>query len=236
MLYFYATVFGSQLAKPIMKKHSWYLPRLAEFFPSQTNLLGINCNGGQKICLRLRPAHSPSTFYDEEHLIGTMLHELTHNVRGPHDQIFYKQLDALQDEYDALRASGYSGEGFLGNGNRVGLGVSHDLPPDQARKLALMKLEEKERVRRLLGTGGKLGGEKPDTRGKRIGDILADVSICTSFLYVPSADALLFVGFSYRLLNGVYEIRRVAVVASPTIMLQVPSKKTYPPAFKKRSN
>jgi hypothetical protein len=35
-------------------------------------------NGGQTILIRLRPARAPDTFYDEEHLVGTMLHE----VRG----------------------------------------------------------------------------------------------------------------------------------------------------------
>jgi hypothetical protein len=28
------------LVKPIMRKHGWVLPELAEFFPDQTNLLG----------------------------------------------------------------------------------------------------------------------------------------------------------------------------------------------------
>ena len=29
-----------QLVKPIMRKHGWYLPTFAEFYPTQTNLLG----------------------------------------------------------------------------------------------------------------------------------------------------------------------------------------------------
>lgn len=33
-------------------------------------------NGGQKILLRLRPAHAPDTFYDEEDIVHTMLHEV----------------------------------------------------------------------------------------------------------------------------------------------------------------
>jgi len=35
-------------------------------------------NQGEKICLRLRPAHASDTFLDEEDVIQTMLHE----VRG----------------------------------------------------------------------------------------------------------------------------------------------------------
>lgn len=172
-----------------MKKHGWVLPILAEFFPTQTNLLGINCNRGAKICIRLRPAHDPNSFLPlEESLIGTMLHELTHNLRGPHDQIFYKHLDELTEEYEKLRASGYDGEGFLGKGSRVGLGVGHDkgVSLEEARRRALKKLEERERVARLLGKGGKLGGAVPDMRGKRMGDVLAEVNSFPVLVTAPA--------------------------------------------------
>ncbi|GAA5823461.1 hypothetical protein JCM10212_007162 [Sporobolomyces blumeae] len=165
--------------KPIMKKHGWVLPTLAEFFPKNPGLLGININRGRKICIRLRPAHDPFSFLPlEEELIGTMLHELTHNHRGPHDDVFFKFLDGLFDEYDALRAKGYTGEGFLGEGHRVGEGVSHDrgLSLHEARERALKRFEEMERVRKVLGTGGKVGGTATDTKGKKMGDLLADAA------------------------------------------------------------
>jgi hypothetical protein len=43
-----------------------------------------------------------------------MLHELTHNVRGPHDALFYKKLDELAAECEELIARGIvgSGQGF----------------------------------------------------------------------------------------------------------------------------
>lgn len=179
------------LVKPIMKKHGWHLPVLSEFFPKNPGLLGININGGAKICIRLRPADDPSSFLPlEESLIGTMLHELTHNVRGPHDDVFFKQLDALQDEYDELRAKGYSGEGFLGRGNRVGEGVAHDTGVSirEAREKALRNFEERERVRKVLGKGGRLGGATPETRGKRMGDILAEVRSPFSHTHLRPAD------------------------------------------------
>ncbi|GAA5839321.1 hypothetical protein JCM3766R1_004799 [Sporobolomyces carnicolor] len=165
--------------KPIMKAHGWVLPVLAEFFPKNPNLLGININRGKKICLRLRPAHDPHSFLPlEEELIGTMLHELTHNHRGPHDDVFDKFLDGLWNEYDNLASKGYTGEGFLGSGRRVGEGVSHDssLSLRDAREKALKTFEEKEKMRKLLGTGGKLGGKGAETRGRRLGDILADAA------------------------------------------------------------
>ncbi|KAF8079090.1 WLM domain-containing protein [Lyophyllum atratum] len=168
----------ASLVKPIMRKHNWNLPVLAEFFPESANLLvcgvilgfsgvsliKLDVNMGQKICLRLRPAHAPDTFYDEEDVVQTMLHELTHNVHGPHDEKFYKFLSGLQDEYDALQRSGYAGEGFFSKGHRVGADVSHDLPPHLARLKALEAAEKRRQSSRVLGSGGRLGG-RMNTKG-----------------------------------------------------------------------
>ncbi|TFY65780.1 hypothetical protein EVG20_g5306 [Dentipellis fragilis] len=148
----------ASLVKPIMRKHGWKLPVLAEFFPESPNLLGMNVNGGQKILLRLRPAGAPDTFYPEEDLMGTMLHELTHNVHGPHDDKFYKFLAELEEEYEALQRSGYAGEGFHSKGNRLGQNVSHDLPPHLARQRALEAAEKRRKIGAVLGSGGRLGG------------------------------------------------------------------------------
>ncbi|KAG5652570.1 hypothetical protein H0H81_004530 [Sphagnurus paluster] len=121
-------------------------------------------NKGQKICLRLRPAHAPDTFYEEDEVVQTMLHELTHNVHGPHDEKFYKFLSGLQDEYDALQRSGYAGEGFFSKGQRVGAEVSHDLPPHLARLKAVEAAEKRRQTSRVLGSGGRLGG-RINTKG-----------------------------------------------------------------------
>ncbi|KAJ7757470.1 WLM domain-containing protein [Mycena metata] len=148
----------ASLVKPIMRKHGWVyalqfegwnLPLLAEFFPANDNLIGLSkhVNGGQKILLRLRPARAPDTFYEEEEVVQTMLHELTHNVHGPHDEKFYKFLSGLQDEYDALQRSGYSGEGFFSNGNRV----------------ALEAAEKRRKTQLAIGNGGGRLGGRTDT-------------------------------------------------------------------------
>jgi len=148
----------ASLVKPIMRKHGWVLPTLAEFFPDSPNLLGLNVNGGEKILLRLRPAWTPDTFLEEDGVVRTMLHELTHNVHGPHDEKFYKFLAGLEDEYDALQRSGYAGEGFFSPGQRLGVGVSHDLPPHLARVRALEAAERRRKTEALTQGGGKLGG------------------------------------------------------------------------------
>ncbi|KAJ7805153.1 WLM domain-containing protein [Mycena olivaceomarginata] len=117
----------ASLVKPIMRKHGLGAPSSGRIFSLRKT--------ASLILLRLRPAHAPDTFFEEDEVIQTMLHELTHNVHGPHDEKFYKFLSGLQEEYDALQRSGYAGEGFFSKGQRVGTGVSHDLPPHLARRL-----------------------------------------------------------------------------------------------------
>lgn len=60
---------------------------------------GINYGGGdgksQEIKLRLRRTDNVEAFYEFEDLLLVMLHELTHNVHGPHNQPFYKLLDEI---------------------------------------------------------------------------------------------------------------------------------------------
>ncbi|KAL1748931.1 WLM domain-containing protein [Schizophyllum fasciatum] len=134
------------LAKPIMRKRNWHLPTLGEFLPDDPNLLGINVNRGHQIFLRLRPAVRPATFYDVEFVMGTLLHELAHNHRGPHDEVFYAYLDGLENEYAALRRSGYAGEGFYSRGRTLG-----------GRPGARLGGVPRERVGRRLGVGSSAG-------------------------------------------------------------------------------
>lgn len=101
------------------------------------------------------------SFFDFEHCLGTMLHELCHIVRGPHDAQFYKLLDELNKEYDDLVASGFKGDGFDAPGRRVGEGVSHDVAPHVAREKALEAIQKRLRYNGWVGTaqsGQKLGG------------------------------------------------------------------------------
>jgi len=59
---------------------------------------GCNVGGGgghtQYICVRLR--HSTSEFYPWQVLLHTMLHELTHNHIGPHNDSFYAMLKEME--------------------------------------------------------------------------------------------------------------------------------------------
>ena len=101
--------------------------------------------------------------------------QLTHNVHSPHDEKFYQFLSSLEDEYEALRRSGYAGEGFHSKGHRVGQGVSHDLPPHLARARALEAAEKRRNLSNLMSGGRRLGGSLTNTnRSPR--ELAAEVS------------------------------------------------------------
>lgn len=170
-----------RLVRPLMKKHGFILPKLSEFFPDDPRLLGVNCNRGERICIRLRHHHPPNAFMElEDSLIPTMLHELTHNIVSAHDDKFNALLDSYQDEYDALRRGGYDGTGLAalddGEGNKVGKGAGGLglLPLDVKRRQALARLEERDRKSRLMGKGGRLGGEA--VQGKSVKEVLAEAA------------------------------------------------------------
>ena len=102
-------------------------------------------------------------------------------MHGPHDDKFYKFLDALQDEYDALRSSGYSGQGFLSDGSKLSTErTDRDVPLHIARQRALEKAEQRRKTGLLMGPAGgqKLGGSS-SIAGKTVREVLAEV--CCSF-------------------------------------------------------
>ncbi|KAG6226019.1 hypothetical protein E4U26_002633 [Claviceps purpurea] len=149
----------ASLVKPIMRARGWKVGQLAEFYPEQANLLGLNVNRGMKICLRLRYPGDRNQFLPTEHVVDTMLHELAHIVRGPHDQQFHALWDQLRDELQGLMMKGYTGEGFLGSDHRLG---GARMPDREVRRVA-REAAEKRRGQSLLaaGSGQRLGGTAP---------------------------------------------------------------------------
>jgi hypothetical protein len=170
-----------KIVEPIMLKHEWKLPLLVEVFPKKENLLGFNVNAGRKIALRLRHALSPNEFIDEASIVETMLHELAHNLRGPHDDVFYKHLDMLTREWYELQRSDSNkilvGQGFLSEGIKLGgASVGHsgyDLA--RARQKAVEMAEKRRRLGEIMANGNsRLGGRTTSTQLKTAA---ADVSI-----------------------------------------------------------
>ncbi|KAL2133797.1 hypothetical protein VTI74DRAFT_1654 [Chaetomium olivicolor] len=146
----------ASLVKPLMRARSWRVGELSEMYPEQHNLLGLNFDRGRRILLRLRQPFDRTQFLPFEKIVDTMLHEMAHIVHGPHDHKFNALWDQLREELEGLMNKGYTGEGFLGNGQRLG---GRDIPQNEARRLARAAAE---RRRMLTGGGGqRLGGAAP---------------------------------------------------------------------------
>ncbi|EXF74127.1 WLM domain-containing protein [Colletotrichum fioriniae PJ7] len=146
----------ASLVKPIMRVRGWKVRELAEFYPDQANLLGLNINRGQRILVRLRYPNDRSLFLPIEHVVDTMLHELSHIVFGPHDGNFHALWNQLRDEHESLIRKGYTGEGFLSDGHRLGGGR---IPMHEARRLARASAEKRRTLTK--GSGQRLGGSGP---------------------------------------------------------------------------
>ncbi|KAJ1831836.1 hypothetical protein LPJ63_003988 [Coemansia sp. RSA 2711] len=156
--------------RPVMHKRGWRVGVLREFFPRTPNLLGLNVNRGAEIRIRLRSPHNDGELLAYPDLVGTMLHELAHIERGPHDAAFYALLDTLKAETELLMAQGYAGDGFFSRGQRVGQGCSHNAPrhaqltPPQ---MAARALERRLRDERWWGAADLIviSDSEPDSDG-----------------------------------------------------------------------
>lgn len=160
----------ASLVKPIMRQRNWRVGTLCEFYPAEANLLGLNINRNEKICLRLRYPGDERQFLPIEQVTDTMLHELCHYVHGPHDEHFHALWDQLRDEHEALVRKGYTGEGFLSDGKRLG---GQRIPMHEARRRARAAAEKRKAL--TTGSGQKLGGA-PVMRGVDIRRVIADAA------------------------------------------------------------
>ena len=99
-----------------------------------------------------------------------MLHELCHNVHGPHNQHFHALWDQLRDELQGLLMKGYTGEGFLSAGSRLG---GSRMPANEINRLARQTADSR-RQRRFDGAkpGHRLGGAAPPP-GEDIREVIA---------------------------------------------------------------
>ena len=160
----------ASLVKPLMRQRGWKVGVLTEFYPPETNLLGLNWNRGQKICLRLRYPHDERSFIPLEQVADTMLHELCHIVHGPHNEAFHTLWDQLREEHEQLARKGYTGEGFLSTGHKLG---GARIPKHEARRRARAAAEKRRTL--TAGSGQKLGGA-PVARGQDIRQVIADAA------------------------------------------------------------
>ena len=107
-------------------------------------------------------------FLPLEQVVDTMLHELSHNEIGPHNAAFHALWDQLRKEYEGLVSKGYTGEGFLSEGHRLG---GRRIPRDEARRIARAAAEKRRTL--YAGSGQKLGG-RPVAAGTDIRRVIVD--------------------------------------------------------------
>ncbi|KAI5236570.1 putative zinc metallopeptidase [Aureobasidium subglaciale] len=161
----------ASLVKPLMRKRSWKVKVLTEFLPDDERLLGLNINKTFKICVRLRYTHNPGTFLPIEQCVDTLLHELSHVIFGDHDSNFHALWDELRDDHETLVLRGYTGEGFLTGGKKLGGGP---VPPQhEMRRLARANAENRRVLQK--GSGRTVGGKRAP-QGTDLRKILADAA------------------------------------------------------------
>eukprot|EP00596_Hydrurales_sp_CCMP1899_P010040 CAMPEP_0119040008 /NCGR_PEP_ID=MMETSP1177-20130426/9810_1 /TAXON_ID=2985 /ORGANISM="Ochromonas sp, Strain CCMP1899" /LENGTH=570 /DNA_ID=CAMNT_0007004643 /DNA_START=83 /DNA_END=1795 /DNA_ORIENTATION=+ len=152
----------ANICGPVMAKRNWRVKCLKEFYPKNAGLLGLNANRGVSIFIRLRPPHDKDSFYPWDHILGTMVHELTHNTVGSHSAEFYKLMDQVHDEVE--KSAGSAGTEKASLTNAVFMTESHRLGGLVSVKVNLSKAAADAAVKRAKhstlssSSGQKLGG------------------------------------------------------------------------------
>lgn len=100
------------------------------------------------------------------------MHELSHIVFGPHDHNFNNLWNELREEHQSLLAKGYTGEGFLSHGNRLG---GKRIPLDEMRRQARIAAEKRKATSNVNAGGHRLGGHAV-ARGVDMRKVIADAA------------------------------------------------------------
>ena len=95
---------------------------------------------------------------------------LSHIVHDAHDANFHAMWQQLRDEHEQLARKGYTGEGFLSAGRKLG---GRHIPMDEARRRARAMAEKRRALN--AGSGQRLGGA-PVRRGTDIRRVIADAA------------------------------------------------------------
>ena len=96
------------ITSKVVTNRKWSVKILKEFYPKNPSLLGLNVNAGSSIMIRLREARDMKVFLPWQSILGTMIHELTHNEIGEHSAEFYTLMDKVYDEVEASNGSSSS--------------------------------------------------------------------------------------------------------------------------------
>lgn len=154
----------AKTVEPLMTRRNWKVKILKEFFPKNKGLLGMNVNRGASILIRLRKPENNKVFFEWEHLIGTMIHELTHMEIGPHSADFYKLMDAIHDEVDNDYLSNLNfitkKSSFSDTYYKLGGTIVKNQNKEILSNLALQAANKRIQLSALMnGSGKKLGSD-----------------------------------------------------------------------------
>ncbi|KAF1997502.1 WLM-domain-containing protein, partial [Amniculicola lignicola CBS 123094] len=163
---------AASMVKPMMRKRGWKVGTLAEFLPDEPQLLGLNINRTERILVRLRYHHDSRQFLPMEQVTDTLLHELSHIIFGPHDHNFNNLWNELRDEHQSLLAKGYTGEGFLSTGHKLG---GKRIPLEEMRRQARKAAEKRKATSNANSGGHRLGGGSR-VRGVDMRKVIADAA------------------------------------------------------------
>ncbi len=89
------------LATQICNNRRWVPGKIVELLDNPTNagVLGRNIQKGNIIQIRLYDNGNQIEWY---HLVGTLAHELAHNLFANHSPEFYKEMNKIHDEFEKL--------------------------------------------------------------------------------------------------------------------------------------
>ncbi|KAA8616841.1 zinc ion binding protein [Pyrenophora tritici-repentis] len=164
---------AASMVKPMMRKRGWKVGTLAEFLPDEPQLLGLNINRTERILIRLRYHYDSRQFLSMEQITDTLLHELCHIVFGPHNVDFNNLWNELRDEHQSLLMKGYTGEGFLSQGQKLG---GRRIPLDEMRRQARKAAEKRKATTNSNSGGHRLGGTRPGGRDIDMRKVIADAA------------------------------------------------------------
>jgi len=168
---------------PLLRNRGWTVHKLQEMCccsngggkKRESGILGMCHSSGNKttamiIEIRLREPTGHSFKDFEYELVGTMCHELSHIIYGPHSADFYALMEELRGEFDKSRGqSGIDGNGiFAGRGNKADGDRHNPSNAKDARQRALIAAESRSRKQQL---GGRPGGQRLGGSTRRAGDI-----------------------------------------------------------------
>lgn len=86
------------IATQICNKRKWRVCKFEE--EHNNNVYGTNYNRGERITIRYKD--ESGKYYDWAHLVGTLAHELAHNLIDDHSPAFYRLMDDIHDTMEKL--------------------------------------------------------------------------------------------------------------------------------------